>query len=196
LTDLPELPARAFTKADPTPDDTFYASPRFVTHIDDVAIAAVTRLYRALFPEGGTVLDLMSSWVSHLPPDVQFGEVIGHGLNGRELDANPRLTRRFVQNLNEDPTLPLAAESVDAAGLCVSVQYLQQPVAVLREVCRVLRPGRASGHHLLKPVLSDQGRRDLAFARRRGTLRAGPALPRAGRVRSNQGATSRGRAGR
>ncbi|MFC7690958.1 hypothetical protein ACFQY5_16700 [Paeniroseomonas aquatica] len=49
---LPDLPPRAFAKADPSPDAAFYAEPRFVTHIDDGAIAAVTGLYRALFPAG------------------------------------------------------------------------------------------------------------------------------------------------
>ena len=46
-----------------------------------------------------------------------------------------------MQNLNRDPVLALADNSFDAAMICVSIQYLQQPVAVLREVGRVLRPG-------------------------------------------------------
>ena len=83
----------------------------------------------------------MSSWVSHLPPEIDYGEVIGHGMNAEELAANPRLSRWFAQNLNRDPVLPLADDSLDAAMICVSIQYLQQPVAVLREVARVLRPG-------------------------------------------------------
>jgi ubiquinone/menaquinone biosynthesis C-methylase UbiE len=62
-------------------------------------------------------------------------------MNAEELAANPRLDRRFVQNLNRDPRLPLADASLDAAMICVSIQYLQQPVAVLREVRRALRPG-------------------------------------------------------
>lgn len=138
---LPELPPRAFAKADPSPDAEFYVQPRFVTHIDDDAIAAVTNLYRELFPPGGAVLDLMSSWVSHLPDDVAFAEVVGHGMNAAELEANPRLSRWFVQDLNRDPELPLADASLDAAAICVSIQYLQRPVEVLREVGRALRPG-------------------------------------------------------
>ncbi|HUZ75451.1 MAG TPA: methyltransferase domain-containing protein [Stellaceae bacterium] len=137
--DLPGLPPQAFTKDDRTPDRLFYAAPRFVTHIDDRAIAAVTALYRELFPPGATILDLMGSWVAHLPPDIAYGDVIGHGMNADELAANPRYDRRFMQDLNENATLPLASESVDAVSLCVSVQYLQQPVAVFREVARVLR---------------------------------------------------------
>jgi hypothetical protein len=140
-TDILGLPPHAFAKADLAPDSLFYAMPRFVTHIDDHAIAAVTSLYRALFPPGGTLLDLMGSWVSHLPDDVAYGEVIGHGMNEEELRANPRYHRWFVQDLNADAVLPLADASIDAVGLCVSVQYLQRPIDIFRDVARVLRPG-------------------------------------------------------
>ena len=135
------LPRDAFTKADPGDDAAFYTEPRLVTHIDGPAIAALTEYYRAALPAGGVVLDLMSSWVSHLPPEIAYAEVIGHGMNAVELAANPRLTRWFTQDLNRDPKLPLEDASVDAAMICVSVQYLEQPVAVLGEVARVLRPG-------------------------------------------------------
>jgi SAM-dependent methyltransferase len=87
------------------------------------------------------VLDLMGSWVSHLPPEVTYAEVIGHGMNEEELKANPRYTRYFLRDLNANPVLPLADASIDAAAICVSVQYLQHPVAVFREVKRVLKPG-------------------------------------------------------
>ena len=138
---MPELPAGAFEKADPSPDTRFYAQARLVTHIDDNAIAAVTALYHDVLPAGGTVLDLMSSWVSHLPADVTYAEVIGHGMNASELAANPRLDRWFVQDLNADPALPLPPASVDAACLCVSVQYLQRPAEVFASLAAVLRPG-------------------------------------------------------
>jgi Methyltransferase domain len=131
----------AFAKIDAEEDELFYEPPRLVCHIDDGAIAALTQFYRRTLPAGGVLLDLMSSWVSHLPPEIDYAEVIGHGMNATELAANPRLTRRFVQNLNRDTKLLLADASVDAAMVCVSIQYLQQPVAVLREVARVLRPG-------------------------------------------------------
>lgn len=135
------LPDGAFCRIDEDDDALFYELPRLVYHIDDHAVAALTGFYRAVLPAGGVLLDLMSSWVSHLPPEIAYAEVIGHGMNAAELAANPRLDRRFVQDLNRDPALPLADRSVDAAMICVSVQYLQHPVAVLREVARVLRPG-------------------------------------------------------
>jgi hypothetical protein len=141
MAQLPGLPEAAFAKADSSPDVEFYAYPRFVTHIDDAAIAAVTRVYRENLPPDGTVLDLMSSWVSHLPEDVAYAAVIGHGMNQEELAANPRFSRWFVQDLNIAPSLPLDDGGFDGACLCVSVQYLQRPVEVFREVGRVLRPG-------------------------------------------------------
>jgi SAM-dependent methyltransferase len=138
---LPGLPEAAFDKADPSPDAEFYAYPRFVTHIDDEAIAAVTQVYRKTLPAGGAVLDLMSSWVSHLPEDIAYASVVGHGMNAEELAANPRLSRWFVQDLNLEPALPIGDGVFDGACLCVSVQYLQRPVDVFRDVGRVLRRG-------------------------------------------------------
>jgi hypothetical protein len=142
MTDTFEFPPDSFKKWDVGDDSAFYAQPRFVTHIDDTAITALTAFYREVLPAGGVLLDLMSSWVSHLPPDVSYAEVIGHGMNEAELAANPRLGRRFVLDLNRNPRLLLHDSSVDAVMICVSIQYLQQPVAVLREVARVLKPGQ------------------------------------------------------
>jgi hypothetical protein len=135
------LPQGAFARIDESDDAAFYEPARLVLHIDDHAVAVLTELYREVLPAGGVVLDLMSSWVSHLPAEIEYAEVIGHGMNPEELAANPRFSRWFTQNLNRDTALPLADRSVDAAAICVSIQYLQHPVAVLREVARVLRPG-------------------------------------------------------
>jgi SAM-dependent methyltransferase len=137
---LPELPAAAFDKADRGDDSAFYAPPRLVTHIDAVAIAALTAFYARIIPPGTVVLDLMSSWVSHLPDALRTAEVIGHGMNAVELAANPRLDRWFVADLNKTPVLPLDAGSVDVALACVGVQYLQRPVEVFSAVRRALRP--------------------------------------------------------
>jgi hypothetical protein len=140
---LPDLPPQAFAKQDASPDLDFYAPPRLVHHIDDAAVAALTDCYRGILSPGADVLDLMSSWVSHLPDDLPLGEVVGHGMNADELAANPRLSRWFVQDLNGDPVLPLDDAGFDIALCCVGVQYLQRPVEVFAEVARVLRPGGA-----------------------------------------------------
>lgn len=135
------LRAEHFRRYDESPDDQFYREPRLVTHIDDAAIAAATAFYRDLLPAGGRILDLMSSWVSHLPPEVEFAAVAGVGMNAAELDANARLTERVVQDLNADPTLPWERGSFEAAIVTVSVQYLVRPAEVFAEVGRVLTPG-------------------------------------------------------
>ncbi|MCB2072712.1 MAG: methyltransferase domain-containing protein [Novosphingobium sp.] len=137
----PEFPPGSFERVDDGDDAAFYAPPRLVTHIDDAAIAALRDHYGRVLKPNGVVLDLMSSWVSHLPEEPELSEVIGHGMNAQELEANPRLTRWFVQDLNRETALPLEDASCDAALCCVSVQYLQKPVEVFAEVRRVLRPG-------------------------------------------------------
>ncbi len=135
------LPEEAFRRYDESPDEEFYLLPRFVTHIDDRAIAAVTQLYREHFPPGGSILDLMSSWVSHLPEEVPYERVVGLGMNERELEKNPRLDEFLVQNLNTSPRLPFREAEFDGVGICVSIDYLTRPVEVLREVGRVLKVG-------------------------------------------------------
>ncbi|MEM1368726.1 MAG: class I SAM-dependent methyltransferase [Cyanobacteria bacterium P01_H01_bin.15] len=128
------------TKLDGAKDDLFYAAPRFVNHVDDSFIDRLEILYRERLGASFRILDLMSSWVSHLPSDIQYEQIIGHGLNAEELAKNPRLDRYFVQNLNEDPRLPLEDEQFDAVLNTVSVQYLQYPETVFAEIARILKP--------------------------------------------------------
>ena len=136
---MPQIPEDAFRRTDEAPDEEFYRTPRLVTHVDDRAIAAVTHLYRELFPAGGEILDLMSSWVSHLPPEVEYRRVIGLGMNEVELRRNERLDSYIVQNLNTNPELPFGEAEFDGVGICISIDYLTKPVEVLREVGRVLK---------------------------------------------------------
>lgn len=129
------------TKLDDTDDTLFYASPRFVTHVDEGFIDQLTQLYQARLQPRSRILDLMSSWVSHLPDGMEFEHVEGHGLNGAELAKNSRLDHYFVQNLNQNPQLPLPDESFDAVLNTVSIQYVQYPEALFAEIRRVLKPG-------------------------------------------------------
>ncbi|KAL6135846.1 hypothetical protein ACLB2K_068071 [Fragaria x ananassa] len=135
------LPQEGRTKLNTYPDRDFYAYPRFVTHVDDGFISTLTNLYREKLRPDYEILDLMSAWVSHLPKEVQFKKVVGHGLNAQELAKNPRLDYYFVKDLNQDQKLELESSSFDAVLCTVSVQYLQQPEKVFAEVFRVLRPG-------------------------------------------------------
>jgi SAM-dependent methyltransferase len=128
-------------KLDPGDDALFYAEPRFVQHLDAAFRQRLTELYRECLPEGVVVLDLMSSWVSHLPEERRYATVIGHGLNAAELAANPRLDRHWVQNLNQKQILPLEDASLDAVLVVAGWQYLQEPEAVAAELARVVRAG-------------------------------------------------------
>ncbi len=128
-------------KLDETSDELFYRVPRLVTHVDEGFIQRLTALYRQRLRPQSRILDLMSSWVSHLPTEMEFAWVEGHGLNQEELAKNPRLDHYFVQNLNQDPHLPLPDQAFDAVLNTVSVQYLQQPEVVFGEIYRVLKPG-------------------------------------------------------
>jgi SAM-dependent methyltransferase len=109
--------------------------------IDAAAIAAVTELYREILPPGGAILDLMSGWVSHLPPEIPYSRVVGVGLNSRELAENPFLDEWHVQDLNCDPRLPFATAEFDGAAICVAIQHLTRPCEVICEAGRVLKPG-------------------------------------------------------
>lgn len=132
------FPPGFFDRADATDDAVFYEPERFVTHIDDRAIAAVGALYRGLGLTG-RVLDLMSSWISHFveAPD----ELVVLGMNADELTANSMATAHVVHDLNTEPTLPFTDRRFDAVVCCVSIDYLVRPVEVVAEVARVLRPG-------------------------------------------------------
>lgn len=130
-----------FAREDETDDSRFYIEPKLVTHIDDAAIAAARAFYGQMLPPGGEVLDLMTSWVSHLPETHGFRAVAGLGMNVQELEKNGQLTERTIQDLNKEPTLPYDDGRFDGAIVTVSVQYLTSPVEVFAEVGRVLKPG-------------------------------------------------------
>lgn len=127
-------------KLDTGNDREFYDVPRFVTHVDSGFIDRLTKLYQDRLTPNTRIFDMMSSWVSHLPDDLQFEHIYGHGLNGEELAKNPRLDEYFVQNFNQDQKIPLTDASVDAVLNTVSVQYLQYPEAIFAEVYRILKP--------------------------------------------------------
>jgi SAM-dependent methyltransferase len=133
--------AEFFRRVDESADADFYAEPRLVTHIDDATVAALTTFYRGILPVGGAILDLMASWVSHLPGAVSYARVAGLGMNRVELAHNPRLDDCAVQDLNAIPELPYPDATFDAVLNAVSIQYLTRPVEVYASVRRVLKPG-------------------------------------------------------
>ncbi|XP_004513100.1 uncharacterized protein [Cicer arietinum] len=134
-----------FQRYDESSDSVFYEAPRFVTHIDDPAIAALTKYYSKVFPPtntpGVTILDMCSSWVSHFPSGYKQERVVGLGMNEEELKRNPVLTEYVVQDLNENPTLPFEDNSFNIITNVVSVDYLTKPLDVFKEMRRTLKPG-------------------------------------------------------
>ena len=134
---MTDFPPGFFDRADDAPDAEFYAFDRFVTHIDDGAVAAVGALYRELAIDGD-VLDICSSWISHFDPAPEA--LVALGMNGAELVANRAAVETVVHDLNADPSLPFDDDSFDAVTCCVSVDYLVRPVEVFADVARVLRP--------------------------------------------------------
>lgn len=134
-----------FQRYDETPDTSFYSQPRFVTHIDDGAIAALTKYYSQVLPPSGTedaaILDMCSSWVSHYPKGYKLGRVSGTGMSEAELQRNPVLTDFSVRDLNKEPKLPYEDNSFDVITNVVSVDYLNRPLEIFQEMHRVLKPG-------------------------------------------------------
>ena len=131
--------SEAFRRDDETPDTLFYGEPRLVQHIDDTAAEMVRNTYARFVKNNMDVLDLMSSWQSHLPDRMKFSRLVGLGLNERELEKNTRLSEQVVQDLNLSPVLPFESDSFDAVVCTVSVEYLTKPLAIFEEVSRVLR---------------------------------------------------------
>jgi SAM-dependent methyltransferase len=132
---------RAFEREDTGEDERFYRAPRLVQHIDDRAMATISDLYGRLIAPGSRVLDLMSSWTSHLPEDLATAAVTGLGMNAAELARNARLSRYDVHDLNRVPRLPYPDAAFDAVICTVSVEYLTRPREVFTDVARVLAPG-------------------------------------------------------
>ena len=135
------LPPDWFERADNSPDEVFYREPRLVQHIDAATIDSLTEFYRTFIPPEANVLDLMSSWISHLPTDLSLGRIAGVGMNAVELEQNPQLTEWCVHDLNTEPQLPHPTQSFDRIVLAVSIQYLIRPLEVMASAYNVLTPG-------------------------------------------------------
>ena len=128
-----------FQREDESADSIFYEQPRLLVHIDEYAIEAARRLYAGLLPKGAALLDLMSSYKSHMPRELEWTRLAGLGMNETELRENDQLTEYAVTDINDDPRLPCRDEEFDGAVVTVSVQYMTRPVETFREVARVLK---------------------------------------------------------
>ncbi len=136
-------PDWSFRRDDEADDGWFYTQPKLVVHLDEPAITAVGDYFAENLPQGSKILDLMSSWRTHLPVGFEAGKVVGLGMNSQEMAENPQLDEHIVHDLNADPTLPFQDREFDACVVTVSVQYLTSPVEIFNEVNRVIKPGSA-----------------------------------------------------
>jgi len=134
-----ELLTEHLKRVDETDDAIFYSIPRFVKHIDPTACNALTDYFRVNLRPQSDILDLMSSYASHLPEELSYNNVIGLGMNEAELSKNTQLTDFVIQDLGNNHILPFDDNSFDACVITVSVQYLIQPILVFQEIARVLR---------------------------------------------------------
>lgn len=165
LSSVKQYHPSTWDREDTSPDTRFYSQPRMVTHIDDAAIDRLKRYYGAAITAAleraasenpprtkVRVLDVCSSWISHLPHDLvpsESVEVIAIGMNAEELATNPQLSAYHVIDLNLPATSPhlfhpLGDNSFDLVINSVSVDYLIHPFEVFLETLRVLRPDGAA----------------------------------------------------
>ena len=126
-------------KSDISDDEIFYQQPRFVHHLSDSFRTRLTSLYSEYLLKHHIILDLMSSWVSHLPTNIRYKKVIGHGMNQAELSSNERIDSFFVQNLNKKQNMPIEDSSIDVGLIVAGWQYLQYPEKVSLELSRIIK---------------------------------------------------------
>ena len=132
-------PEDFFQRADSSDDRLFYTQPRLLVHIDDHAITTIGDFFQRHLPQNAKILDLMSSWRSHLPDGFPTEKVVGLGMNEVEMRENPQLDEWVVHDLNSDPQLPFESDTFDAVMVTVSIQYMTHPVEVFSEVRRILK---------------------------------------------------------
>jgi len=130
-----------FARIDETDDNVFYEKERKVHHLDAYARKTISEIYASAIKPGDRVLDLMSSWESHLAEDLENIKVSGLGMNGIELQANRMLDDYLLHDLNKDPLVPYANETFDVVICTASVEYLINPIKVFEQINRVLKPG-------------------------------------------------------
>ena len=126
-------------KIDSSDDQIFYQQPRYVHHLSSSFRDRLSNLYSEYLCSHHIILDLMSSWVSHLPIKTQYKKIIGHGMNEAELSANNRLDSFWVQNLNKSQKMPIEDSTIDIGLIVAGWQYLQYPEKVSLELSRILK---------------------------------------------------------
>lgn len=138
-TDFQLQDPQSFSREDEADDTVFYSEPRLTTHIDSKAHEHLLNLYKRILPQNGRILDLMSSYQSHIPGDKNFYEIVGLGLNKEELRANPLLNEIVIHDINKEAKLPLSDEEFDCVVCDLSIEYMIRPLDIISEIKRVLK---------------------------------------------------------
>ena len=130
-----------FHRVDEARDTLFYKVPRLVIHVDQNVSNALTDYFKNNLPQNSKILDLMSSFSSHLPSYLDYSLVCGLGLNEVEMKKNPRLTTCLIHDINTSPTLPFAENVFDNCLVSFSIQYSIKPISLIADIGRILKPG-------------------------------------------------------
>jgi SAM-dependent methyltransferase len=134
-----------FIRNNTVPEEEFYASPRLITHLDKTAAKHVEAVYSSFLDTDMRLLDLMSSFETHLPFSFLTTDIVGLGLNSREMEGNEFLNDHVIHNLNVTPILPFPDASFDGVICTSSIEYLSHPFEIIKEISRILRPGGKIG---------------------------------------------------
>jgi len=124
-----------------TDDERSNTARKFDKKIDDSTTTEIAKLHTQLLLKHSKVLDLVSDSETYLEANYETGLLTGLGYNENKLAANPLLDTYHVQNLNEDTGLPFETDSFDDAICSLSIETLIDPLAIMRELSRVIKPG-------------------------------------------------------
>ena len=132
---------QTYYREDENYDSGFYKTERLQSHLDELARNEIKKLYHMLLQPGFRIIDLMSSWQSHLPGSLESSRVTGLGMNMKEMEINPWLSELVLHDLNQENNLPFDDSCFEAVICSLSIEYLSRPVYIFKQIARVLVPG-------------------------------------------------------
>ena len=140
MTKLNDFHPHSFDIAGTENDLEYYTHHKPAPLIDQGGYKTIEALYHTLIQKGDTILDLMCGSNSHIPANVPYQDLIGIDIDNNALQQNHQLTKKILQDINQNLSLPLQDNSVDYICLCSVIEYLRNPFAILEECYRILKP--------------------------------------------------------
>lgn len=141
MTDLHDFHPHSFDIAGTENDRDYYTHHKPTPLIDQGGYKTIEALYHTLIQKSDTILDLMCGINSHIPENVFYQNLIGIDIDEKALQQNHQLTKKILQDINQNPSIPLEDNSVDYICACSVIEYLRHPIPVLQECYRILKPG-------------------------------------------------------